>query len=282
MRGFVRLGVAAAALSLGLISIEGAVAPAYAADIPRAMPVKAPPAVAATIYSWSGFYIGGHAGYGWGRQSIHYSGESAINQFISQGFWPSTLAARPRGFLGGVTWGTNWQHGRIVLGLESDFSFSAIRRSETVILSIPGGPPIPYTHTGEQKLSWFSTTRARAGVTVTDNLLAFVTGGLASGRAEVNSSHISNLTGINGCGIQACPVGSISKTRWGWTAGGGLEYGHGPWSIKAEYLHYDLGSVSFSFSDPGAVVLNRGVTTRTKFSGDIVRVGVNYRFGGRP
>jgi outer membrane immunogenic protein len=146
-----------------------------------------------------------------------------------------------------------------------------------VILSIPGGPPIPYTHTGEQKLSWFATTRARGGITLADNLLAFVTGGLAGGRAEVNSSHISNLTGINGCGTQGCPTGSAKKTLWGWTAGGGLEYGHGPWSIKAEYLHYDLGSLDFSLDHPPAVV-PRGVTTRTKFSGDIVRAGFNYRF----
>lgn len=277
MRGFVGLGVAAAALSLGLISIDGGVTPARAADIPRTMPVKAP-VVVAPAYSWTGFYIGGQAGYGWGRDAIHYSGESTINLYINSGFWPSTLAANPRGFLGGITWGRNWQHGRIVLGLESDFSFGSIRRSETVTMPIPAAPPIPYTHTGEQKLTWFSTTRARVGMTVADNLLAFVTGGLASGQAEVNSSHISNGVAINGCGIQACPVASVKKWLWGWAAGGGLEYGHGPWSIKAEYLHYDLGSLDFSFVDPVTIILNTGQTIRTRFSGDIVRLGVNYRF----
>jgi outer membrane immunogenic protein len=277
MRGFVCLGVAAAALSLGLISIEGGVAPAQAADMPRAMSVKAP-AVVAAPYSWSGFYIGGQAGYGWGGDAIRYSGEFLISQQISFGNFPSTLAANPRGFIGGATWGMNWQSGRIVLGLESDFSFSAIKRSETRSTFFTGAPPIPYTHSAEQKLAWFSTTRVRAGVTVTDNLLAFVTGGLASGQAEVNSSHISNGVAVNGCGIQPCPVASVKKWLWGWAAGGGLEYGSGPWSIKAEYLHYDLGSLDFSFVDPVTIVLNTRVTTRTKFSGDIVRVGVNYRF----
>ena len=41
-------------------------ASAMAADLAARMPVKAPP-VAATVFSWSGFYIGGHVGYGWGR-----------------------------------------------------------------------------------------------------------------------------------------------------------------------------------------------------------------------
>jgi opacity protein-like surface antigen len=65
---------------------------------------------------------------------------------------------------------------------------------------------------------------------------------------------------------------------WGWTAGFGLEYGHGPWSIKAEYLHYDLGSLTRSYIDPITIQLNTGVTSRVEFSGDIVRVGLNYRF----
>jgi outer membrane immunogenic protein len=280
MRGFVRLAVAAATLSsLGLISIDGRVAPAHAADIPRAMPVKAPVVAAPAAYSWSGFYIGGHAGYGWGRDAIRYSGESAIAGLIAINQFPSTHADDPRGFIGGITWGANWQHGRLVWGLESDFSFAAITRKQTVsTLMALAAPPIPYTHTGEQTLNWLSTTRVRAGVTLTDNVLAFVSGGLAGGQAEVNSSHISNGVAINGCGIQPCPTASVKKWLWGWAAGGGLEYGSGPWSIKAEYLHYDLGSLNFSFVDPVTIQLDTGVTTRTKFSGDIVRVGVNYRF----
>ena len=139
-------------------------------------------------------------------------------------------------------------------------------------------PPLPYVHTGNQKLNWLSTARARAGVTVTDNLLAFVTGGVAGGQAEVASSHIAINGGINVCGLLDCPVGSAKKTLWGWAAGGGLEYGIGPWSIKAEYLHYDLGSLTFSIVDPVAFPTIGIVTTRTKFSGDIVRLGLNYRF----
>ncbi len=46
------------------------VAPALAADIAPRMPVKAP--VIAPAYNWSGFYIGGHVGYGWDPASATF------------------------------------------------------------------------------------------------------------------------------------------------------------------------------------------------------------------
>ena len=45
---------------------------------------------------------------------------------MAAGIIPSSLADNPKGVLGGIQYGTNWQFNRIVLGLESDFSFSDI------------------------------------------------------------------------------------------------------------------------------------------------------------
>jgi len=73
----------------------------------------------------------------------------------------------------------------------------------------------------------------------------------------------------------------------GLSAGGGLEYAFARnWSLKTEYLHYDLGSVSYAlspstFTFQGAVNTHTAITSTTaslKFTGDIVRAGVNYRF----
>src|SRR5260370_36300897 len=91
------------------------------------------------------------------------------------------IAADPRGIVAGVQYGTNWQFDRLVLGTESDFSFTDIRRAQTIITS-------GVTNTGEQKLPWFGTTRVRAGYTVQDNLLMYATGGLAHGSAEAGFS----------------------------------------------------------------------------------------------
>jgi outer membrane immunogenic protein len=60
------------------------------------------------------------------------------------------------------------------------------------------------------------------------------------------------------------------------------------WSAKVEYLHYDLGSLSYptggysavfnggSFGGTGTATI--ATSTTDHFRGDIVRVGVNYRF----
>jgi outer membrane immunogenic protein len=234
---------------------------AFAADIAVPPPPPPPPVVAqAPSYNWSGFFVGGHLGYGWDSEAI---------TLTPDGHYPSgsiapTIAADPRGLVVGVQYGTNWQFDRLVLGTESDFSFTEIRRSQTIL---SGG----LTNTGEQKLPWFGTTRVRAGYAVQDNLLLYATGGLANGSAEASFSAIGNTSGA---------VGSRSKTLWGWALGGGLEYGLGPWSAKLEYLHYDIGTLTFYTIDgtnPGAVI-----RASTKFAGDMVRVGVNYRFDWTP
>jgi outer membrane immunogenic protein len=70
---------------------------------------------------------------------------------------------------------------------------------------------------------------------------------------------------------------SQSKTKTGWTAGAGVEGAlAGNWTWKVECLYLDLGS------ENGSVADNFGgtVSWNTKFTDNIVRAGLNYRFGG--
>ena len=76
----------------------------------------------------------------------------------------------------------------------------------------------------------------------------------------------------------------------GWTAGGGGEwaFAHNI-SVKAEYLHYDLGTMHYSAnqitsisapcagSTPFASV---NVSPSAEFKGDLVRMGLNFKLGG--
>jgi outer membrane immunogenic protein len=211
---------------------------ALAADLPRKAPAYTPPPP--PVYSWTGFYVGGHFGYGWGSDPIIFTPDLNYAPAMAAGIIPSSLADNPKGVLGGIQYGTNWQFNRVVLGLESDFSFSDIKASQTLVTTVT---PTAATNFGEQKLTWFSTTRGRAGV------------GL-------------------------CPAGTETKSLWGWTAGGGLEYGVGHWSVKIEYLHYDLGHLNYSMIDP--TLPGAFIEASTKFSGDIIRGGVNYRFDWTP
>jgi outer membrane immunogenic protein len=69
---------------------------------------------------------------------------------------------------------------------------------------------------------------------------------------------------------------AASSTNVGWTAGAGIEGAiAGNWTWKAEYLPLDLGSVSVTGKAPTGVAF----TTRSSFTDEIVRVGINYRFG---
>lgn len=242
---------------------------ASAADLP----IKAPAPPVPTPYNWYGFYIGIQGGYGWGGQAINLTPDANYAPLAAAGVFPLSLAADPRGALGGIQYGSNFQFGHVVFGTASDFSFSDIRASHTSFSATAG--PLVTTY-GKQKLEWLSTTRVRVGYTVVDNLLLYGTGGLANGRGSVSSSIIQT-----GCpGIGNCPTGNDAKTLWGWAAGGGMEYAMGHWSVNVEYVHYDLGHLNYNMSDPTFPAAF--IATSTKFSGDVVRGGINYRFDWTP
>jgi outer membrane immunogenic protein len=75
---------------------------------------------------------------------------------------------------------------------------------------------------------------------------------------------------------------SNTKTRVGWTAGGGLEYAFlDNWSAKVEFLHVDLGG-TFDTGIPCLVgcVVATDIIVHHRYTDNIARVGLNYRFGG--
>ena len=80
------------------------------------------------------------------------------------------------------------------------------------------------------ELKNFGTIRARTGVVV-DNLMLYVTGGLAYGKTERSVALNIPILGIS-------EGFSSDKTRWGWTAGFGSEWQFAPsWSLKSEVLY---------------------------------------------
>jgi outer membrane immunogenic protein len=59
------------------------------------------------------------------------------------------------------------------------------------------------------------------------------------------------LTRTSGCPGNNCESGSVSDTRAGWTAGGGLDWAiTGNWIGRFEYLYFDLGNLSHLMTDP--------------------------------
>jgi outer membrane immunogenic protein len=241
------------------------------------MPVKAPIPAAVPIYSWSGFYIGGHAGYGWGEPDSTVDFNDPV--FAEGPILPAAPASYSKtvdGFIGGGQLGWNYQIGSFVAGLEADISYADIKGGASA--AAPLLPPFitTFAYSESQSLKWFGTVRGRLGYTPTSNWLLYATGGLAYGEVQAQTHLVFfDILGATSARYQ----GAGSETNLGWTIGGGAEVAFaGNWSVKLEYLYYDLGTVTVAGIRTPALPALFTVNDQD-VNGHIVRFGFNYRFG---
>jgi outer membrane immunogenic protein len=108
-------------------------------------------------------------------------------------------------------------------------------------------------------------------------VLVYGTGGLAYGHVDYGATSDFRPTGTEHYDAV------FNRTKAGWTGGGGAEFSvHPRVSIKAEYLHYDLGSESFtanpSIAFPPPPFPQFQVAYRWETSGNIFRGGINFHF----
>jgi len=251
---------------------------ASAADLPRKAPAYTPPPPP-QVYNWTGFYIGGNAGGHWGTDKITTTtnpvalGAAVAAELDSR----SPVSLHPDGFIGGIQLGYNWQVNNWFIGIEGDANWLGGTASRT--LGFAGAalvnPGDIMTNSSEAK--FLATIRPRVGITF-DRILLYATGGVAFGTVKTNDTF---------CGF-GCPPGdpsvvqavSATTTRTGWTVGGGLEYGiTNNWSVKAEYLYVDLGSFDTVMPTCASCGFPTDITVHHKYTDNIARAGLNYRFG---
>lgn len=280
--------IALSALALALVAGS-----AFAADLParKAEPLLPPPPPP----MWTGFYAGLNIGGTWGN-----------NNGLNVSTWPTkdlsgywTTAAPltgghasqgAAGFIGGGQAGYNWRsdlqgHG-VVVGFEADIQgvagssgFGQAPFSAAVLTFSNHDSFGTYSTTSSANaLSYLGTARGRLGYLVSPSLLIYGTGGLAYGGASLSLNQFQQF-GI----ALGSSYANTAKTLAGWTAGGGVEWMFLPnWSVKAEYLFYNLGALSTSntfvaFSPSGGQWTYDAYASRT-FSGNIVRAGLNHHF----
>jgi len=245
-----------------LLALSGA---ALAADIPVKAPIVAP--IMAPTYSWTGWYIGAHVGYDWGRTSV-------VDRDAYNGRALDSWNYKTSGLVGGGQAGFNWQSGNFVFGLEADLGYLNAKGSGTA----PAGCAFFACDTvASTNSDLYATVRGRLGIAWNQWLL-YGTGGFIGINTKTSV--------VDSCATVPCGGATTNALdnsfRAGWTAGGGVEVAiGGPWSIKGEYLYYDLGSKTVSAPAFFPPIVAPGATFRwdTKTSGNIVRVGINYRFG---
>ena len=141
---------------LASVALFGFAGAAAAADLPMRAAPPAPIIAAAPIFTWTGFYVGVNAGFGWSNDdfdSVDLADEGDDG-----------------GFVGGAQVGYNYQIGSFVVGLEGDIQYADFGREGAFV--------VDGTTYDVDNSDWFGTVRARAGVAF-DRALIYATGGFA-------------------------------------------------------------------------------------------------------
>jgi len=216
----------------------------HAADMAAPMPVKAPP-LAMAEFNWSGFYLGAHAGYLFGRSRVFDNGVL------------TEPGAPTEGGVGGLLAGYNWQSGSLLLGLEADFGWAnAVGHGTAPPPPAPPPPPEPNTY----RLRWDSHVVGRLGY-ASGHWLVFATGGLA----------IANFSFQEGVVVGAPPEPRLSATYVGYSVGAGVEYAFTHNLVgRVQYIYDNFGSKSFA--TPG------GDIYRVDLTGHTARAALAWKF----
>jgi outer membrane immunogenic protein len=210
-------------LLLSSVALLGLSATAFAADLPSRRVAPAP-YVAAPVFTWTGFYVGVNAGYGftdngnnngsnYGAAPLFAQGPASgggIAQTLTGGTGMPVYSTNNRngdGFVGGGQVGYNFQFGNVVVGIEADAQYADFGKNRNGALSggtdtvtpgvnvAAGSPNVTYFNTGlfsRNSADWFGTVRGRLGY-AWDRVLVYGTGGLAfTDSGNNNGSYGSN------------------------------------------------------------------------------------------
>jgi outer membrane immunogenic protein len=271
-------------------------AAASAADLPRR---AAPPVfVPVPVFTWTGFYAGFNAGYGFDASSnnqptvIGVNGASTLvlpgtTQVIAFGNGQNN-----DGFVGGGQVGYNYQFtpgSGVVVGIEADAQYVDFGRERNRFSATgPLAAQQVFNPAGISGLDYFGTVRGRLGYAF-DRVLFYGTGGFAYGSGGGRDFGLPNR--------------SRDEFQTGWAAGGGIEYAlptdsflnffrSSAVTLKVEglYVNLDQGNRNngafainnagavITTASPGVVLVSGGTQVRnTEFA--VVRAGLNYKFG---
>jgi outer membrane immunogenic protein len=153
--------------------------------------------------TWTGCYIGAHAGWGWANTQGRFTNGAGVGNF------PYDYDSD--GGLAGLHVGCDVQiSSALVIGVVGDYDWADISGSQTNIADTTGTFLTLYTHATD--IDQMASVRARLGV-VDVNALWYVTGGWAWAHTE----HSISVAGA------AAPLLTYKDDRNGWTLGAGVE-----------------------------------------------------------
>ncbi len=198
-------------------------------------------------FSWSGFYLGGHAGYGWGEVS---------GEFVFPGDpYPTT---KTNGLIGGVHVGYQRQLGQLVLGAEAGI---------TQLQNSDNGVPYPLAPVSsvESRLEDLGYIGAKIGWS-SGKWLPYVAGGYAN--VDVSKRQFASGTGATQF--------TSSERQDGWYLGAGADWALSPnWIFGVDYRHYDFQKTMHFPVSPGGVP---DIPVNMQATIDAVTLRLDYKF----
>lgn len=224
--------------------------------------------VAAPVaHNWSGFYIGGHVGYGWADWDSHIIHPAP--QIAPKGFSPDASLGGD-GWFGGLQVGAAKQIGPWVLGVETDVSWPDMDGSHTYNTDFDTNWAV------KSSIDLMGTGRVKVGYSM-GRVQVYGTAGVAWAIVDTDLQTISIVGG---------PMANLSARTHhvGWTAGAGLEWAMTDRvSFKADYLYIDLGEQDHDPKGLAYAGTPNEFAHHELMSEDLkmhtVRVGVNVKIG---
>jgi outer membrane immunogenic protein len=240
-----------------------------------------PPTTIDTTYeAWNGFYVGGSLGGVWARSALRTTvALGSADSYLDASSIPvidtvGRQRTQPGGPMDVLLTGYTWQRGPWVAGLEADFGYLDLSGQATGSGIYPCCAPTGFSMSQGLRSNWLATVRPRIGMTHA-GLLFFLSGGMAVSDVRTRFAFTDDNS-------YATASGTISHTAIGYAVGGGVAAklaGH--WTITADYLLVNLGTVSGSSAN---LLTTYGPSPENRFhySADLrenlVRLGVSYRF----
>jgi outer membrane immunogenic protein len=219
------------------------------------MPVKAPPPPPPPPFSWTGFYLGGNIGGAWAQRNLS-----------DDRFGLDFSRSSDTVFIAGGQLGFNYQFNTFVLGVEWDFDWAANNSDSGNGVVVPGVGTLQVS--GRNK--WITTLAARFGFAFDRWMIYGKVGGGWVGSDGITVTNIDTGASISGGG---------SNNASGWLVGLGWEWAFADnWSWKVEYDYLRLSSHSFTVANEERFLA--GDTFHGDRNVSMVKLGINYRFGG--
>jgi outer membrane immunogenic protein len=258
-------------LLVGIVVAASALATAAtAADLPAPGPAPAyyPPAYRPVIYDWTGIYVGGDVGGGWMNDVVTTSTTTAL---MPAGTMTKITAS---GVVGGGQVGFNIQFSPVVIGFEGTWNASNLSGTQVTPSPLIGGT----SESSTSAAHWYATATGRVGFALND-FLFYAKGGAAWMRSDYTQA----VTAAGG----VITLQTLTDTRSGYTAGGGVEFGLTEnLSAKLEYDYLGFGTKSYNFTNLSVILTGAAppptplgpMPVSIKSFSQMVTVGLNYRF----